>query len=193
VGDRIELNKMTGDVIDIGIFYTRLMEIGNWISGDQASGRIVQFSNSIVFGTPVYNYTQNFGYIWDEIELPLTYDSNARAASDILLQVGRQYTEDFLKGAEADVKRMQRYFLVPDMDFDPAVYAEVTSNWLSLRMRYLVDPRKRRDAKNYIWSEVFKKIQGRKDIAIGSSTMDLTVHGAQPRSSSGEKPGEKAA
>jgi small-conductance mechanosensitive channel len=192
VGDRIEMNKMAGDVIDVGFFYTRMMEVGNWISADQNSGRIIQFSNSMIFGNAVFNYTQNFGYIWDELELPLTYDSNIQAASEILLEVGGQYTDDFLKGAQTELRRMQRYFIIPNVEVKPAVYIEINSNWVSLKMRYIVDPRKRRDAKNYIWREVFQRVQGREDLAIGSSTMDLTVHGAKPRSSSTEKPGEKS-
>ena len=77
VGDRIEINKMSGDVIDIGFFYTRMMEIGNWVKGDQYSGRIIQFANAQIFGTAVFNYTQNFSYIWDEIKLPITYASSS--------------------------------------------------------------------------------------------------------------------
>src|SRR3954463_2489950 len=85
VGDRIEINKIGGDVIDVGFFYTRMLEIGNWISADQTTGRIVQFSNSQIFGTPVYNYTQNFSYIWDEVQLPITYSSNIDAATRIMM------------------------------------------------------------------------------------------------------------
>jgi small-conductance mechanosensitive channel len=73
-GDRIEINKMSGDVIDVGFFYMRMMEIGNWIGGDQYSGRLIQFANAQVFGTAVFNYTGNFAYIWDEIKLPVTYN-----------------------------------------------------------------------------------------------------------------------
>jgi small-conductance mechanosensitive channel len=65
VGDRVQLETMSGDLIDVGFFYTRMMEIGNWIGGDQASGRIVQLPNSKVFGNQIFNYTQNFDYIWD--------------------------------------------------------------------------------------------------------------------------------
>jgi hypothetical protein len=155
IGDRIEINQLTGDVIDLGLFYTRMMELGNWIGGDQPSGRTVQFSNSLVFGAnPVFNYTQ-----------------------------------DFLKGAEAQLEGMRRYFLVPSVDLKPTVYIEVTSNWVQLTMRYVVAPKDRRSARSFIFGKVFERIQGRKDISIGSSTMDLTVHG-KPRSSSDEEPGE---
>jgi len=97
VGDRIEIEKMTGDVIDVGFFYTRMMELGNWLGGDQVTGRLVQFSNSQVFGKPVFNYTAHFSYIWDEISLSITYTSNMQAATQILTDVGGEYTHDFLK------------------------------------------------------------------------------------------------
>lgn len=76
VKDRVQINQLSGDIIDIGFFYTRMLEIGNWISGDQATGRIVQFPNAQIFGTPIFNCTQNFSYIWDEVILPITYNSN---------------------------------------------------------------------------------------------------------------------
>jgi small-conductance mechanosensitive channel len=176
VGDRIEISKLTGDVVDVGFFYTRMMELGNWIGGDQATGRLVQFSNSIIFGNPVYNYTQNFSYIWDEIQLPVTYASNVQEATRILIDVGKQYTHEFLEGAQAQMKRMQRYFLVPEFELEPTVYLKVTSNWVELTLRYLVEPKKRRAASNFVYTEVFRRLRERQDIAIASETMDLSVH-----------------
>lgn len=61
-GDRIELNGVKCDVIDIGITKTTLMEIGEWMSSDKYSGRIVQVSNSFVFKGPVYNYSTDFPF-----------------------------------------------------------------------------------------------------------------------------------
>jgi small-conductance mechanosensitive channel len=176
VGDRIEISQLTGDVVDVGFFYTRMMELGNWIGGDQATGRMVQFSNSIIFGNPVYNYTQNFSYIWDEIQLPVTYASNVQESTKILIEVGKQYTREFLEGAQAQMHRMRRYFLVPEFELEPTVYMKVTSNWVELTLRYLVEPKKRRSATNFIYGEVFKRVQQRQDISIASETMDLSVH-----------------
>jgi small-conductance mechanosensitive channel len=175
LGDRIQLNRVSGDVIDIGFFYTRLMEIGNWISADQVTGRIVQMPNSQVFGTAIFNYTQNFSYIWDEIKLPITYSSNLEAASEILVQAGGEYTREFLKGAESQLEQMRRNSLVPEFDLKPTVFLKITDNWLELIMRYVVDPKQRRNASNFIALGTFKKLRERQDIQIASETMDLTV------------------
>jgi|SRR5581483_4313554 len=191
VGDRIEVEKMTGDVIDVGFFYTRMMEIGNWIGGDQVTGRIVQFSNSQVFGKPIFNYTAHFSYIWDEVGIPVTYTSNIKAATQILSEVGGAYTRDFLKGAEEEMHQMQRYFLVPSMELRPQVYLKVTDNWIQLTMRYVVDPKKRRAASSFIYTHVFDQIQERDDITIASSTMDVTVR--RPQKSAEKAPAETSA
>ncbi|HEY2232600.1 MAG TPA: mechanosensitive ion channel domain-containing protein [Candidatus Angelobacter sp.] len=174
-GDRIEINKLSGDVIDVGFFYTRMMEIGNWIGGDQYSGRVIQFANAQVFGASVFNYTRNFAYIWDEIKLPITYASNIKAATEILKSVGGEYTREFMKDAEPQIERMQRIFMVPRFEVEPVVFMKVTDNWVELTLRYLVDPKKRRSASSYMFGEIFQQIREHKDIEIASSTMTLTV------------------
>ncbi len=181
VGDRIEFQNMAGDVIGIGIFYTRMLEIGNWIHADQTTGRIVQFPNASVYQHPVYNYTQNFSYIWDELMLPITYTSDVAAATEILVKTGEEYTRDFLESARGELARLQREFLLPDLNLEPTVYTKVTSNYVELRMRYPVDPRKRRAANSWLYARAFDRVQKNPDIGIGSDTMDLTVHPPEKR------------
>lgn len=175
VGDRIEVNKMSGDVIDIGFFYTRMMEIGNWIKGDQYSGRIVQFANAQIFGAAVFNYTRNFAYIWDEVALPITYPSNIQAATEIMGQAGEEYTHEYLQGAQQSLEQMQRYFLVSPFELRPQVYLNFDSNFVTLTMRYLVDPKKRRSARNFLFTRILDRVQQRDDISFGSDTMDISV------------------
>src|SRR3954470_16946930 len=177
VGDRIEINKIGGDVIDVGFFYTRMLEIGNWISADQSTGRIVQFSNSQIFGTAVYNYTQNFSYIWDEVPLPITYDSNLEQAKRIMLAAGEEYTQDFLHKAQDDLEAMRHSFLVPKVELKPQVFLSFDSNYVTLTMRYIVPPKQRRAAKSFLFEHILKGISERHDIHYGSTTQDLTLHG----------------
>jgi len=177
VGDRIEFQGMGGDVINIGIFYTRMLEIGNWIHGDQATGRIVQFPNSAVYQNSVYNYTQNFSFIWDELTLPVTYASDVSAATGILVQTGQEYTRDFLSSAQGELDKLRSEAVVPDLNLEPTVFTRVTSNYVELTMRYLVEPRKRRQASSWLYQRIFEKVRDKENISIGSDTMDLTVHG----------------
>lgn len=177
-GDRIELQKMTGDVIDIGFFYTRMLEIGSWIRGDQYNGRILLIPNSMIFGTPILNYTQHLSCIWDEVTLPITYGSDLESTIRILTEVGEAYTREFLRTAQQELEAMKRRFLVPEVEFQPTVFVSITSNWVELRMRYVVEAKKRRAASSYIYKEVFSRVQKNEKIQIASETMDLTLHPA---------------
>lgn len=180
VGDRIEINNMSGDVIDVGFLYTRMMEIGNWIHGDQYTGRIVQFANAQIFGTAVFNYTRSFAYIWDEVKLPITYASNFQEATRIMLETGSKYTQDFLAGAQQSLERMKQYFLVSNFELKPQVYLGFDSNYVTLTMRYLVEPKKRRAARNFLFAHILEEIQRRDDISFGSTTMEVAVSPANP-------------
>jgi small-conductance mechanosensitive channel len=163
------------------------MEIGNWISGDQYTGRILQFPNNKIFGAAVFNYTKSFNYVWDEVQLAITYSSNLQAATDILTEVGGDYTREFLEGAQRQMRRMQRYFSVEDFELKPQVYLKVTTNWVGLTMRYVVDPKKRRVASSYMYGEIFKRMFDRKDIQLGSDTMNVTVERAKTEAAQSEQ------
>lgn len=188
VGDRIEFQSMAGDVIGIGIFYTRMLEIGNWIHGDQATGRIVQFPNSSVYQHPVYNYTQNFSYIWDELMLPVTYASDVAGATEILTSTGEEYTKEFLARAHGELEQLRSNYLLPDLNLKPTVFTRVTSNYVELTMRYLVDPRQRRTVSSWLNARVFDRVRQNPEISIGSDTMDLTVHSPDKKDTQEQRP-----
>jgi hypothetical protein len=77
---------------------------------------------------------------------------------------------------------MQQYFLVPDFELQPQVYIKVTTNWVGLTMRYVVDPRKRRSASTFLYRTVFEEIKHRNDINIGTDTMEITYKRANAES-----------
>jgi len=176
VGDRIELDHMAGDVIGIGFFYTRMLEIGNWMPADQPTGRTVLFSNSKVYQHAIFNYTQGFPCIWDEVVLPVTYASDIQEATRILQEAGEKYTLQYAQLAEVQVERMRQSFLVQEVTFKPFVFTKLTSNYVELAMRYVVDSRRRRYVKSSLYSYIFDAVQAHPAISIGSDTMDLTVH-----------------
>ncbi|MGC9199603.1 MAG: mechanosensitive ion channel family protein [Acidobacteriaceae bacterium] len=183
VGDRIELDQMAGDVIGIGFFYTRLLEIGNWMPADQPTGRTILFSNSRVFQHAIFNYTQDFPCIWDEVILPVTFTSDVQEATRILLEAGEKYTLQFAQLAEVQVERMRQSFLVQEVTMKPSVFTKLTSNYVELAMRYMVDSRRRRYVKSSLYSYIYDSVRAHPSVSIGSDTMDLTVH--PPRKTGG--------
>jgi small-conductance mechanosensitive channel len=100
VGDRVQLGGITGDVIDIGVLRTTLMETGEWVKADQYNGRIVRVANSFVFTAPVFNYSADFPFLWDDITRPINYGSDHNLARELL----QRSADDLLSAyaAEAD-------------------------------------------------------------------------------------------
>jgi small-conductance mechanosensitive channel len=146
VGDRIEIDGATGDVIDVGYIDTTLWEFGGkYISGDHPSGRIIKFPNSKVLNTIVYNYSWPlFPYIWNEIKVNIGYESDLAFIAETMQRI----VQDEL-GSEM-LERVEKYReLLARTPVDelevrehPRVIFRVSENtWLEAIVRYLVAPR----------------------------------------------------
>jgi hypothetical protein len=144
VGDRVELGGIVGDVIDIGVLRTTLFELGQWIGGDQHNGRIVRVANSLVFQGPVFNYSADFPFLWDEITVPVKYGSDRHLARQILQQVIDEIAgPDFPAAQEKRDKLVKRY-MIEQLVVEPMVTMTANDNWIEFAVRYVVDYRKRR-------------------------------------------------
>jgi hypothetical protein len=160
----------------VAVTYTRMLEIGKWIHGDQYTGRILQFPNAQIFGAGVFNYTRDFEYIWDEVSLNISYSSNVDSATKIMLSAGQPIYER-LPGAalESSCGGLQQYFLVPDFELEPQVYVHVPTNWIGLRMRYVVDPRNDDLLRHIYIAPCLTQVIARDDIEIGTDTMESLI------------------
>jgi len=194
IGDRIEINGKYGDVIDIGIMYTTLLEIREWVSGDQPTGRITQIQNSYVLSYPVNNYTKDHPYIWDEIHVPITYDSDWKMAEEIILRIVQQETQDVTKASEKSISALADKYYLPQRSEVPYVYLTITDNWISFHVRYITEVRKRRllrsNLSRLILEEIEKSGQGK--VKIASGTLDIAIR-SMPKTElnrSGEKDNE---
>jgi small-conductance mechanosensitive channel len=176
VGDRIETSSIRGDVVDVGILRTTLMEIGNWLQGDHNTGRIVTVSNAFIFKEPLYNYSAHLDFIWDEISIPITYESDWQKAMVFMsesVQTHPQY-QQLLPKAEAQRRQVRRELAVKITSLDPRVFVKITDNWIELSMVYPVD----NDLRRAFRSEVSQRILlefAKANIIVASQTMSI-VH-----------------
>ena len=170
VGDRIQIGDHRGDVIDTGIFHVKLMEIGNWVSGDQSTGRIISIPNSRVFTAELANYSKGFQYIWNEIPVMVTFESNWREAKVILLEIAQKYTEDLTEEAEKRVLEASKRFMIFYNKLSPTVYTSVSASGVLLTIRYLCEPRRRRGTEETIWEEILTAFAERDDIDFAYPT-----------------------
>jgi small-conductance mechanosensitive channel len=159
VGDRVQLSGIKGDVIDIGVLRTTLMECGGWIAGDQYSGRIVRIGNSSIFKEPVFNYSSDFPFLWDEITVPIRFGSDYEAARASFLQVLKDLTGEHASRLEGDWRKMTDKYLIENAKLQPMVALKITDNWVEFVLRYVVDYKKRRSTKDRISSRILEVIE----------------------------------
>jgi small-conductance mechanosensitive channel len=175
VGDRISIDDKSGDVMDIGIFNTTLMEIRGWIGGDQPSGRLLVIPNSLVITRSFYNYTSDHSFVWDEISIPLTYDSDWRKAREIILAIIKKETDAMTARAEIEIERIGEKYYLPKKVVEPSVYISITDNWITLDARYVTDARSRRILRSRLNELILTEIEKEGSITVSSTTVTVTT------------------
>ncbi|WP_417872938.1 mechanosensitive ion channel family protein [Xanthomarina gelatinilytica] len=173
-GDRIEINGIKGDVIDVDSIYTTMMEIGQWVSSDNYSGRIVKLSNAFVFKGPIYNYSQDFPFIWDEFNLPIKYGSDIELAKSIVIEIASKFLSDFTANSKAQWKEIVNKYYVEDAQVEPTLAITLTDNWVQFNLRYIVNYKKRRITKHELNDSIRKAIESTNGkVTLASTTIEL--------------------
>jgi small-conductance mechanosensitive channel len=183
VGDRITMGGVRGDVVALGFLQTTIMEMGQppavqaadpamWVRSRQYTGRIVTVTNDKVFDQPVFNYTREFPYIWEELTIPITYKADHARAEQILLDAARRHTLDVASVAEEDLKEIERRYVTRRSDVHPRVYWRMTDNWLELTVRFLCRESGVRDLKDAMARQILPAFDAAK-LEVASSTYDI--------------------
>jgi len=174
VGDRIEVGSIRGDVVDIGVLRTTLMEIGNWLGGDHNTGRIVTLSNAFLFKEPLFNYSAHLRFVWDEINVPITYESDWEKAMKIMADSIHAHPayHELLPKAEKQRREARRKLVVRMTPLEPRTYLKLTDNWIELGLVYPVDTDLRRSVRSEISQQLLKKFEA-EGIKIASQTIAI--------------------
>jgi small-conductance mechanosensitive channel len=171
VGDRIAMADVRGDVVALGFMQTTIMEMGQapgeqdddpstWVNARQYTGRLVRVTNDRIFDAPVYNYTREFPYLWEEMQFPIGYTADRRRAEEILLEVAERLTRQIVaEGTPAFERLRHRYLLPQPTDLAPRVYYRLTDNWIELSLRFTGEPRTIRGLKDAISRDVLSAFE----------------------------------
>jgi len=170
VGDRIEIGQYAGDVVDQRIFQFSMMEIGNWVDSDQSTGRILHIPNGMIFTSGVANYTHGPDYIWNEIPVLITFESDWEKAKRLLQGIADAH--DVSKNEETirEFEAATRKFLLKYNKLTPIVYTNVLDSGVSLTIRYLCKPRQRRGTTESIWEATLRAFAKHADIDLAYPT-----------------------
>ena len=183
LGDRIIIGGVRGEVIALDFIQTTVLEMGQppsvesetdpamWVMARQYTGRIVTVSNGIIFDQPVYNYTRDFPFIWEEFTVGIGYNDNYKEAEQILLEAGAKHAVDVSR-SEPAMNHLQRVYDLQPLALKPRVYYRMTDNWVELALRFVVPDRQIREIKDAMSREILERFAQAK-IAIASGTYDI--------------------
>ncbi|UTR12342.1 mechanosensitive ion channel family protein [Evansella sp. LMS18] len=173
-GDRVELGGVTGDVIDLGILRTTIMETGQWVDGDLYNGRIVKVANSFVFQQPVYNYSTDFPFLWDEIKIPVKFGSDYTLAREIINRAANNTVGRYAEETQQHWDTMVRKFRIENATTKPMVTLAVSDNWAEFTLRYVVEYKFRRIIKDQLFTEILQDIETHSDkVNLASATFEV--------------------
>jgi small-conductance mechanosensitive channel len=156
LGDRIQIGQHTGDVIDIRPFRFVMMEVGNWVKAEQSTGRVIHVPNALIFKNPVANYDEAFGYIWNELEVTLTMESDWKAAKAELLRIVNEHSEKLSPDVTQRIRLAADSLHIKFGKVTPVVWTSVADSGVRLTVRYLCKPRERRSSASEIWENVLE-------------------------------------
>ncbi len=156
-GDRIEIHSHAGDVIDISLFQFSINEIGNWVDADQSTGRIIHVPNNWIFQYSCSNYNKGFNFIWNEIPVTVTFESDWRKAKDILTGVAQEHTAFKSERAAEQIRRVAGKYMIFYEKLTPIVWTSVIDYGVTLTVRYLCDPRRRRSTEAQMWEAILEE------------------------------------
>ncbi len=183
VGDRIAMGGVRGDVIALGFTQTTIMEMGQpppvqgadpamWVKSRQYTGRVVTVSNAKIFDEPVYNFTHEFPYLWEEMVLPIAYTADRKRAEQILLDVARKHAVPQAELDAVAIDELKRQYFLDRLGVQPKVYYRLTDNWLELTVRFVVADHGIRDVKNAMSRDMLSELDAA-GIGLASATFEI--------------------
>lgn len=176
VGDRVKLGGIKGDVIDIGILRTTLMEIGDWVDGDLYNGKMVRVANSFIFKEPVYNYSGDFPFLWDEIYVPVKTNGDYIYAKKTFTRILNDEVGDFANSSQISWDKMIGKYNIENARVQPMITMVFDQNWITFTLRYVVDFKSRRSTKSVLYDKILTAIKNSNGkIEVASSAFEITA------------------
>lgn len=174
VGDRIEINKVAGDVIDYGFFFVKVMEIRQWTDADLYTGRILLVPTNWILSNTIYNYSKDFNYIWDKLWIGLLYGADYTKIANDIKEMARQYTNTMMKEAIQVYAKDERKYFLNETSFEPQVFVSFNSNWVQIDLRYITETKTRAKTHSELSTLVLHYLS-QNGVTVASSSMNLNV------------------
>ena len=170
LSDRIEIGSIKGDVLQIEWFQITLLEVGNWVNHDQSTGRLVHVPINHVLSQPIFNYSSGFDWIWNEICVLMTFESDWEKAKKIILAIINKQDKMMNQDLEKPLKKAMQKHLIEYANIKPTIYTNTTESGINLTVRYLCPTKKRRISEHNFWEDLLKTFGNKKSLELAYPT-----------------------
>jgi hypothetical protein len=168
LGDWVEINGVSGEVIELGMFHTVLLETGNWTDAGHPTGRRVTFTNSFAISGHYFNFSTSGQWLWDEVLVLVPYDRDATPIADTLYQEVIAATTDSSRQAEQEWKSSAQTRRGPQISATPGLSIRPAVGGVEIAVRYVT----RASDRFNLRARLYK------------SAVNILGQGAQPRAAS---------
>lgn len=142
VGQRVQIDDQKGDVLDIELLQTTLLEVNNGLGVDEPTGRVIVLPNSFVFKNRVANFTHMHPFVWSKVEVTVTYETPTAAVQALLTRILEEETrEEFAEARDAG-RGMERHYGVPDAVYEPKCFTTLADSGVLYHLVYVVHYRR---------------------------------------------------
>jgi len=189
IGDRVEVGSHIGDVVDIRIFYSTLLEVSGRNHGEQSTGRIVHVPNSQLFRTSTLNYSQGFPFLWNEVPVVVTFESDWEAAKEVLMEWAEHEAEKLESEVRRHLRTAQEHLAIKYRRLSPIVYTHIANHGVAVTLRYLCPVRRRRGTEHALYEHILHRFAELPEVELAYPTTRFFTAGeghASPRDAAGD-------
>ncbi len=187
IGDRLEVDGTRGDVIDIQLLRTTLVEINGWLGVDQPTGRVILIPNNFIFKQKVFNFTHGHPFIWSKIDVTVTFATPIASAFVLFQRILDEETSDEFAEARKAASQMQEQYGVEDATYNPKIYTHIADSGVTLSLIYVNHYRRSTAARNRINRRIVAELETHQHIQLAYNTIHMRnepVPATDPRSPS---------
>jgi small-conductance mechanosensitive channel len=156
-GDWVKFGEFTGEIAKVKLLHVVLLETLPWEEGRKCTGLIVQLPNRKIFAAPLINYSKGRRYVWNEVKIKITLNSNWRKAKELLKRIVERHTEHICFNGNERVRQVSERWIVFYQRMAPEINLEVLEGHLALTARFLCEPENRHETLGKIWEELLEE------------------------------------
>jgi small-conductance mechanosensitive channel len=159
VGDRVEIDGCRGDVVDIQILRTTLLELNNWLGVNEQTGRHLFIPNSFIFKSNIFNYSHIHPYVWGKCDIEVTFETPPQKAYDTLFRVLSEECRDEFDAAKHAEQLMEKRYGAVRSTFEPAIHTVIAASGVCFTLFYAAHYRRALAVKDRLMKRVLEEFE----------------------------------